>query len=48
MIYKRWTDKIRILADEMWEAGKKEISNDLHAVAVKAEKERKEDDRFKV
>jgi hypothetical protein len=40
---RRWTDKIRMLADELWKAGKKEIAGDLHEVARKAEKEREDE-----
>jgi len=49
---RRFTDKIRLLADEAWELNYKNVSEALHAVARIAEKEREDryarDQRFTV
>jgi hypothetical protein len=38
---RRWTDRIRALADDLWELGRKKESEDMHAYAVRKEAERK-------
>lgn len=38
---RRLTDKVRELADIAWARGNKELANELHSVARKAELERK-------
>lgn len=43
---RRLTDKVRELADIAWARGKKDLANELHEVARKAEIERK-DERIK-
>ena len=42
MPLRRFTDKIRLIADEAWSLGYKELSDELHELARKAEKLRKE------
>jgi len=42
--FRRLTDKIRLLADELWERGEKELSTDVHEIARKAEAARKSKD----
>lgn len=39
---RRFTDRIRELADRLWERGDKEGATEMHALAAKKEEERKE------
>ena len=38
---RRWTDRIRALADDLWELGRKKESEDMHDYARKKERERR-------
>jgi hypothetical protein len=42
MKFRRYTDRIRLLADELWDAGYKEVAQTLHIVAAEEEARRRE------
>jgi hypothetical protein len=37
---RRWTDRIRVLADDLWELGRKREAEELHNYASRKEGER--------
>jgi len=42
---RRWTDRIRVLADDLWELGRKKEAEEMQVYAARKEAQRKEENK---
>lgn len=47
MKFRRFSDSLRLLADEAWAKGRKELAEELHEKAREVEREKVENERRK-